>query len=97
MEDLEMYRAAYLAVLFALPASVLALFGRDMRERLVFAGIYVIGFSPLLEAALASAVGRPWHVRNVMMTILVGAVVFSAVTLLLSPGFRWKRPDAASV
>jgi hypothetical protein len=97
MEDLEMYRAAYLAVLFALPASVLGLFGRDMRERIVFAGIYVIGFSPLLEAALASAVGRSWHVRNVVMTILVGAVVFSAVTLLLSPGFRWKRPDAASV
>jgi hypothetical protein len=77
--------------------SVVGLFGRDLQERLVLAGIYVIGFSPMLEAALAGTIGRALHVRSVVMTLLVGSVVSSAAMLVLSPDFEWKRRNAASL
>jgi hypothetical protein len=96
-QDAQLYTAAYLAVLFILPMSVVGLFGRDLQERLVLAGIYVIGFSPMLEAALAGTIGRALHVRSVVMTLLVGSVVSSAAMLVLSPDFEWKRRNAASL
>jgi hypothetical protein len=82
-DHLQMYKLAYLAILFVPPGVLLGLFGRTRRQRLRAGAVYLLSAAVLLESALVIASGRAFDWASVGVATATGAIVLTLLAVAL--------------
>jgi peptidoglycan/LPS O-acetylase OafA/YrhL len=83
-DQLQMYKLAYVAMLFVPPGVVLGLFGSTRRQRLRVGAVYLFSAAVLLEGALVIASGRAFDWANVGVATATGAIVLTLLAVALN-------------
>ena len=82
---LPIWKIIYVALLFIAPAVLLAASGHTVTRRTAFCALWISLFAVLLESTLAWTSGRMFDWRNVVLTLVVGVLMVSAMMTAQCP------------